>query len=322
MSTEPLPVTRIANIKPVPITRRWLVEGLWAEEAVGCIGGAPKSCKTWLSLELALSVATGKPCLGVYPVRSTGPVLLYAAEDSAANVRDRVAGLAKARDVALDKLAVGLITLDGLRLDVPEHRVRLGATLAHVKPRLLVLDPLVRLHHGDENSSAEVSELLGFLRGMQREHHVAIALVHHVRKSGASQPGQSLRGSGDLHAWGDSNLYLLRQQGKLVLHAEHRSCPAPPPAVLALTGEPPRLTVDGSATSSADDGLDKRILALLAAEPMTRTQLRDRLQVRNETLGEVLGRLEADRRLVRVDGRLTVPVPHLRDQRERNDRTA
>jgi hypothetical protein len=57
------------------------------------------------------------------------------------------------------------------------------------------------------------------LRALQRECRVAIALVHHVRKNGSprGQDGQSLRGSGDLHAWGDSNLYLRRRERQMVL---------------------------------------------------------------------------------------------------------
>lgn len=320
MSVEPLPVTRVAAVKAAAHPgHRWLVQDLWAEEAVGCIGGTPKSCKTWLALELAVAVATGRHALGRFPVRpsSSAPVLLYAAEDSPVAVRDRVAGIAKARDTDLDRLALGLITVDGLRLDLPVHRERLAATLAKVRPRLLVLDPLIRLHRGDENSSAEISELLGWLRTQQREHHTAIMLVHHVRKSAAGQPGQSLRGSGDLHAWGDSNLYLLRNQGRLVLHAEHRSNPSPPPFGIELAGDPPRLVLQGPVEVDRGD-LAERVLAALAAQPLTRTELRDRLQIRNETLGTVLTQLEADHRVLRVDGRLAVPVPALRDQRERN----
>ena len=41
----------------------WLVSGLWAEEAVGIIGGEPKCCKSFLALDLAVSVAAGTPGL-------------------------------------------------------------------------------------------------------------------------------------------------------------------------------------------------------------------------------------------------------------------
>lgn len=320
MSVEPLPVVRVAQVQAAPVTHRWLIQDLWAEQAVGCIGGTPKSLKTWLALELATAVASGRHALGKFTVHGgVAPVLLYAAEDSAAAIRDRVAGIATARGIALDRLPLGLITVDGLRLDLPQHRERLSATLAKIRPRLLVLDPLVRLHRGDENSSAEISELLGFLRAQQREHQVAVMLVHHVRKSAAGQPGQSLRGSGDLHAWGDSNLYLLRNNGKLVLHAEHRSHPAPPPFGVELAGDPPRIAVQG-VVETHNGELAERILATLAKEPLTRTELRERLAVRNETLGGELTRLEADGRLLWTNGRLAVPVPTLRDQPERNDR--
>jgi len=58
------------------------VEQLWGASSVGLIGGAPKCSKTWLGLDLALSVATGTPCLGHYAVPEPGPVLVYLAEDA------------------------------------------------------------------------------------------------------------------------------------------------------------------------------------------------------------------------------------------------
>jgi len=309
MSGTPLPVVRLSKIDAALTARRWLVEGLWSEEAVGFVGGIPKSGKTWLALEIAVAVASGRPCLGRYAVSNPGPVLLFAAEDAPPEVRIRGAGLAKARGIDFERLAVGLIHQPVLRLDLDEDRQALAATVAQIQPRLLVLDPLVRLHRGDENSSAEISDLLGFLRQLQREHHVAVLLVHHIRKSGASQPGQALRGSGDLHAWGDSNLYLLRREQQVVLQAEHRAQPAPPPVTLTLEGAPPRLVVRDLEPAAEVPDLDRRVLESLAREPMTRGALRDLLRVRNESLGEVLERLEAAGRVVRLEGRLAVPVP-------------
>ena len=42
----------------------------------------PKCSKTWLGLDIALSVATGTACLGKYAVPQPGPVLVYLAEDA------------------------------------------------------------------------------------------------------------------------------------------------------------------------------------------------------------------------------------------------
>ena len=60
-----------------------------------------------------------------------------------------------------------------------------------------------------------------------RQFQTAVLLVHHARKdSHASRPGQALRGSSELHGWGDSNLYLRRRGQSLTLSTEHRAAPS------------------------------------------------------------------------------------------------
>ena len=306
---RPFPVVRVGHVPQRQARPAWLVQSLWAEQAVGFIAGTPKSCKTWLALELAVAVASGRPCMGRFPVHQRGHVLLVAAEDSAGAVRHRVEGIARARGVDMRSLGVGLVEAPGLRLDHEQHRQRLEATVASIRPRLLILDPLVRLHRIDENSATDISALLAFLRGLQRQYALAVALVHHLRKSPAAQPGQALRGSGDMHAWADSSLLLLRQRGRLVLHAEHRSHPAPEPVLVEL--DPARYLKVSHLLETPDEpkpeSLETRVVWALLARPHTRTELRERLRVRNETLGAVLARLEAAGRITRQDGLLTVP---------------
>ena len=81
---DAFPVVRVDQIPREETATRWLVEPLWGDSAVGVIGGAPKCAKTWLGLDLALSVATGTACLDRYEVPQPGPVLVYLAEDSLA----------------------------------------------------------------------------------------------------------------------------------------------------------------------------------------------------------------------------------------------
>jgi len=327
-SIEPLPVLPAASSELASQRRPgWLIDGLWAAEGVGVIGGAPKCCKTWLSLDLAVSVSSGTDALGRFHVQTPGPVLLYGAEDAPVALRDRIESIARARGLGLPDLDLGPIAVDSLGLNVARDRDRLRATVARRSPRMIILDPLVRLHRIDENSAGEMSALLGELRALQREHHVAIVLVHHVRKNGAprGQDGQSLRGSGDLHAWGDSNLYLRRRDGQILLTVEHRSAPSPPQCALELTEEPDvHLRIvegdpaeQGLATETAD-----KIVSLLSDGPMNRETLRAALHVRNATLGEALVRLRAEGRIIRADDGFclpqTVPVPAPMEERERN----
>lgn len=297
MATEPLRVVAASEVQSDPARVGWLVEDLWSREGVGVIGGAPKCCKTWLGLDLAVSVAGGAPCLGRFAVPEPGPVLFYGAEDPPAQLRDRIRCIAAARGQDIAALDVGLILSHTLRLDTEHDRERLILTIERHRPRLLILDPLVRLHRIDENSAGEMSVLLGELRTFQRRYALAIILVHHLRKNGGHD-GQALRGSGDLHAWGDSNLFMRRRDGRLQLAVEHRAAPAPPPTLLELATEPsPHLRVAQSDAAAPPDEttphLEDRILEALrqAGRPMQREALRESLRARNATLGTALVQL-------------------------------
>ena len=142
----PLPVVRVAEIPDQERPQRWLVDQLWGASSVGLIGGAPKCCKTWLGRDLALSVATGTACLGKYAVPEPGPVPVYLAEDALPLVRQRVDGMARHRGLSLQQVEIHVITAPTLRLDRQPHREQLFKTAQRLGPRLLLLDPLVRLH--------------------------------------------------------------------------------------------------------------------------------------------------------------------------------
>src|SRR5439155_10760678 len=158
-----------------------------------------------------------------FPVHRTGPVLLFPAEDSLHVVRLRLEGICAAAGVGFDSLSVHVITAPALRLDTTVDRQRLANTVQALQPRLLILDPLIRLHRLDENDASQIAALLSFLRQLQRQFQTAVLLVHHARKdSHSSRPGQALRGSSELHGWGDSNLYMRRRGDALTLSTEHR----------------------------------------------------------------------------------------------------
>src|SRR5262245_44384364 len=92
---------RVHELRAQPEERRWLVTDIWTEQAVGVIGGGPKSGKSLLALEMAVSVASGAPFLGRYECPRSGPVLFYAAEDALELVRHRIESLARAASLDL-----------------------------------------------------------------------------------------------------------------------------------------------------------------------------------------------------------------------------
>ncbi len=305
---QPLAVVRVGEIASEESAQRWLVEGLWGASSVGVIGGAPKCAKTWLGLDMALSVATGTACLGKYAVPEPGPVLVYLAEDALLVVRERIAGMARYRGLDLARVEVHVITTPVLRLDRDRDRARLWETTQRLRPRLLVLDPLVRLHGIDENHAGEVAELLAYFRSLQRQLDLSVLLVHHTRKNAAAgvAAGQGLRGSSDIHAFGDSNLYLRRTPEHLVLSNEHRAAPASAPVSLELVATDAK-TTHLEVIAELQDGtgkhrsLEERVLDLLAqGAVLTRAKLRDSLAVKNERLGAALESLERAGRLCRT----------------------
>jgi hypothetical protein len=305
-----LPVEQAYRLADRAEEQRWLVTGLWSEQAVGIVGGEPKCCKSFLALDLAVAVASGTPCLRHFSVPQPGRVLLYAAEDALHVVRRRLEGICGAAHLSLQDLDVHVITAPTVRLDLPTDRTRLERTVEQYKPRLLVLDPFVRLHRIDENASGEVAPLLAYLRTLQRQHSLAVLVVHHARKSaGNMRAGQALRGSSEFHAWGDSNLYLRRSGNELNLTVEHRAAPSPPSIALELAQRGDALALERVQSTTTQplppSSVDERIVSALSDSdrPLPIAELRSLCRVRKATLYARLTELVTTGRLVRsVDG--------------------
>jgi hypothetical protein len=179
-----------------------------------------------------------------------------------------------------------------------------------------VLDPFVRLHRIDENAAAEVAPLLDFLRQLQRGLGTAVILVHHARKSAAARPGQALRGSSELHAWGDSNLYLRRSKDSLSLSVEHRAASSISALPLQLhqhghtlalrvapsVGSPLPAPPPTSDTKSPEQRIEQTLRA--ADRPLTRRQLRDACRIRASTFSQALAQLLSLGRVLQTDAGL------------------
>ena len=289
------PTRRPAELAEQPQERRWLVEQLWSEQAVGIIGGEPKCGKSFLALDLAVAVATGTPCLRRFSAAS-GRVLLFAAEDAAHIVRERLDGIAQAAGTYLENLDIDVVP--AVRLDLADDRQRLFETVRRVRPRLLVLDPLVRLHRIDENAAGEVAPLLACLRDLQRNFETAVVLVHHARKSAHARGGQALRGSSELHAWGDSNLYLRRKKHRILLTVEHRASRSPDEIALELRETPIlSLQIVEDASEALTISPRQRIVSLLAEMPLSQRQIRDAAKMRASTVNSVLKELVSEGRV-------------------------
>jgi hypothetical protein len=240
-------------------------------------------------------------------------VLLFAAEDPLHIVRRRLEAIALAAEVDFETLDIHVITAPILRLDLEQDRRRLRVTVENLKPRLLVLDPFVRLHRADENVVADVAPLLDCLRQLQRSFHTAVLLVHHARKgAGGARAGQALRGSSEMHAWGDSLLYLRRGRNDLLhLSVEHRAAPsldglrvqleargeALALRLIEVEEEPDPGRADNRPAPSAIERVE-RVLAQRST-PLSIRQVRQASRMRMNRVGQALETLVAHGRVIK-----------------------
>jgi hypothetical protein len=138
---------------------------------------------------------------------------------------------------ALDSLAL---------LDEPDHRL----------PDILVVDPLVSFHTGDENDAACMARVIHALNAF-RARDVCTILVHHQNKAAEKirNLGYKLRGSSVLPGWYDSHLCLEwadTDQKKVRLQFELRHAESPESMVLSLDKETLHFGVLGDDDSQID----------------------------------------------------------------------
>lgn len=203
---------------------RWLVEGL--VPAVGLIAmiGPPSAGKTFLAIDLAVHVASGRDWLGHRTER--GLVIYLGAEDSdglrmrLVAARDhhqidedsRLAFLASDANLLCAQDAQSLIAM------VAEAR-----ETAQVPVSLIIIDTLNRTFgNGDENG-ADMAAYVRQLTELQNSFHCAVMVLHHPPKSAL---GRTPRGHSSLPAACDTLLAVAGRKPRRLIVEKQRNGPA------------------------------------------------------------------------------------------------
>lgn len=206
----------------------WLVEGIWMDKNVGWIAGVGKSYKSTISLDLALSIASGSPFLGKFEVLNPGPVLMIQEEDPAWRVAHRLRAMTKAKGIEAPRFfkEQGILTMEipsnrdvplfasiggGFTLTDPESIKAVEEAIQQYKPRMVMLDPTFMLMPGvDEFKAGEVTGMLNLLKRWRNEYSCSIALVHHYNKASGGKGNSRLYGSMAFYAWSENSLFVDR----------------------------------------------------------------------------------------------------------------
>lgn len=170
---------------------KWLIKNVLVENAFGLIYGLPGCYKTFLALDMALSLAHGKPFLGTFPVDET-PIAYITPEGTA--------GLKKRLRAWMDKHGVSTLrntrfNRHAFRLNEPEEveAVITKVVATETRPRVLIIDTLARnFGGGDENSTRDMNAFVNNVMEIASRLDLACIVVHHAGKDTSKGPRGSI----------------------------------------------------------------------------------------------------------------------------------
>lgn len=204
---------------PTPV---WAVPGLIAE-GVTLLAGPPKVGKSWLSLNLGVSISAGTPALGRIPI-DAGPVLYLALEDTPLRLQSRLGKVLAGRPASPD------LTLDTYCPPMPEGGDQYIAGWLEENPgaRLVVMDVFTKVRGrppAGANSAYEADyAAIGIIKRLADSYAVPVVLVHHVRKAASEDFLATVSGTNGLAGAADAVLVLERSRAQAdgVLHVTGR----------------------------------------------------------------------------------------------------
>lgn len=180
--------------------RRWLLRGLWPAGDYGVFGAEKKAQKTWAAVDMAVSVASGTPWLGLIEVDAPGPVLLFVGEGGEGNTLRRIDAAAEEHAVDPDGLPIRVCARVP-HLSNSQHIALLDAEVDQHQPALVIIDPFYLAARGGE--LGDLFRQGAMLEDVQRacqQHHAALLIVHHFNRGQGSGAGR-LSGAGPAE-WG------------------------------------------------------------------------------------------------------------------------
>ncbi|MDK2011877.1 MULTISPECIES: AAA family ATPase [unclassified Deinococcus] len=181
---QPIRVNDLMQIAFPP--QQFIVEGL-IPVGLCMLAGAPKIGKSWATLDLALSVAAGRPFLGC--ATTQGSVLYLGLEDNQRRLQQRLRDMGQSLDWTGPRLelATAINAIDEGGLDDIEEWLR-----SAIKPRLIIID--VWGHFSSRRSSSkneydQITHALQPLQALAHQYNVTILLIHHTKKPSTENRG-------------------------------------------------------------------------------------------------------------------------------------
>lgn len=180
-----------------------LVAGVLDAGALVEMVGARGVSKTFVAVDMALSVATGTPWAGQPTVR--GRVLYLVGEGGGLAFGIRLEAWCKAHGMELPDLEEWFVGMNGAVPFMSSRWHELVELAAQYRPALVVVDTLGRHSAGlDENSNSDAHHAVELVKALQDRTGAAVLLLHHPGKGVSGTAVNSGRGAGAWEAAADA----------------------------------------------------------------------------------------------------------------------
>ena len=193
-----------------PTRQKWLVQDWIPYSSAGIVSGLPGTYKTWLLLELAISLSSGKPFLNSFEVPEPNPVIFCQLEDDYTLLADRMRLLLGGCEPTFEE---GILTTlfhpnlpirmyDGRRLDISSNESikALEEIVGDTKAKLLVIDPMNAAVNMEDYGIKSIAALNRFKEIRDRT-GCTLMFGHHDQKSASVSTRTSTYGTVFFDAW-------------------------------------------------------------------------------------------------------------------------
>lgn len=208
--------------EPLPELPEPIIDGVLRKGHKMIITGASKMGKSWLMINLMISIAEGLPWLG-FPTKQ-GKVLYINLEIDQASFENRVSNTYDRMfipDGERHYENVDLLCLRGQAKPMDELLPSLNRIIRNGKYALVIVDPIYKVITGDENNA---SDMAYFCNQFDKicELGCSVAYVHHHSKGASNYKDAMNRGSGsgvfarDADALIDFSALSLMKEGEII----------------------------------------------------------------------------------------------------------
>jgi hypothetical protein len=246
----------LRNMPPV----EWLVDGLLTKHGFSVLYGEPGAGKSFLAIDMALSVAYGKAWHN-NPVQRGA--VLYIAGEGVGGLGKRIKAWQAHHKLTADVPFYVLPT--AVRFREPDDVERLLRTIDNLDTKFsaVFVDTVARaLLGGDENSATDMGLFVDACEIVKRHCECAVVAIHHSGKDAA----RGMRGSTALLGAVDTSIKVSKLEETVTLTTEKQKDAEPMPDV-AFTMTPVALIDDVSVVMTQADMPEKKQRSAKLTEP-------------------------------------------------------